>query len=222
MGLASLDIRGTMCPIRTGSAVTIGVSARQSLSSRVPVQQRASNKTRHLRQFHATDGHTHPMQSDQTDNDGLPEEWNEDAHAEWCATWAPRCPLGNPQRPATLTGYREREPGRLQLRVVLRARTEGVCDAIVEEDEETIRVRVLLCWEDSSEHFADRDYLDCPVHVYLDRPLTGRAVICVDDEQPLPLYEPQWEIEHNRRVAQENRARGWRNGVFDDALTEGE
>ena len=53
--------------------------------------------------------------------------------------------MGSPQRPATLVGYREREPGRLQLRAVLRAGTEGICDAIVEEDDETVRVRVLLC-----------------------------------------------------------------------------
>jgi hypothetical protein len=40
-----------------------------------------------------------------------------------------------PDRSATLVGYREREPGRLHLRAVLRGRTEGVCDAIVEEDQ---------------------------------------------------------------------------------------
>lgn len=115
------------------------------------------------------------------------EEWDEDARVEWCETWAPNCPIGNPQRVATLVGYREREPGRLQLRAVLRGNTEGVCDAIVEEDESTVRVRVLLCWEDGAEHFKDRDYVDCPVHVYLEKPLNGRTVIEVDEEQPLPL-----------------------------------
>lgn len=146
--------------------------------------------------------------SDDWPGDDPPEEFDWEAHAEWCDTWAPRCPLRNPQRPATLTGYREREPGRLQLRAVLRARTEGVCDVIVEEDEETVRVRVVLCWENWDDHLGDRDYLDCPVHVYLDKPLGGRTVIWVDNEQPLPLYEPQWEIEHNRRVERENRQRG--------------
>jgi hypothetical protein len=46
-------------------------------------------------------------------------------------TWAPKVP----DRSATLVSYREREPGRLHLRAVLRGRTEGVCDAIAEEDQ---------------------------------------------------------------------------------------
>lgn len=125
-------------------------------------------------------------------DDPAPEEWYDEAHADWCETWEPRCPIGNPQRPATLVGYREREPGRLQLRVVLRAGTEGVCDVIAEEDDEAVRVRVLLCWEDAIAHIHDRDYMDCPVHVYLDRPLGDRTVIDVDDEQALPLFVPDW------------------------------
>jgi hypothetical protein len=140
--------------------------------------------------------------------DESPEEWDEDAHAAWCETWAPRCPIGNPQRVATLVGYREREPGRLQLRAVLRVRTEGVCEAIVEEDENIVRVRVILCYEDSAEHSKDRDYVDCPVHVYLDKALNGRTVIAVDGDEELPLYAPRWEIEHNRRVRQQNRGGG--------------
>jgi hypothetical protein len=40
-----------------------------------------------------------------------------------------------PDGSATLVGYREREPGRLHLRAVLRGRTEGVCDAIAGEDQ---------------------------------------------------------------------------------------
>lgn len=40
-----------------------------------------------------------------------------------------------PDRSATLVGYCERERGRLHLRAVLRGRTEGVCDAIAEEDQ---------------------------------------------------------------------------------------
>ena len=124
--------------------------------------------------------------------DDAPEEWYDEAHADWCETWAPRCPIGNPNRPATLTGYREREPGRLQLRVIVREGTEGVCDAIVEEAEETVRVRVLLCWEDSVAHWQDRYYTGCPVHVYLERPLGGRSVIDVDTDEPLPLFVPDW------------------------------
>lgn len=70
--------------------------------------------------------------------------------------------------------------------------TEGDCDVIVEEDEETVRVRVVLCWPDSEDHWNDRDYMDCPVHVYLEKPLDGRKVIWVDDEVELPLFVPDW------------------------------
>lgn len=129
-------------------------------------------------------------------------EWDEYAHSEWLETWAPKCPIGNPQRVARLVGYREREPGRLQLRAIIRA-DEGVCEAIAVEDEETVQVRVLLCYEDSDEPLVDREALDCPVHVYLEAPLASRTVIAVDIERPLPLYAPRWEVEHNQRVAKQ-------------------
>ncbi len=132
------------------------------------------------------------------------DEWDENEHAAWLETWAPRCPIGNPQRVAQLVAYREREPGRLQLRAVIHS-TEGVCDVIADEDKETVHVRVLLCYElDGHE---DGEYLDCPVHVYLEEPLNGRTVIDVDRERELPLYEARWEVEHNQRLARE-RAEG--------------
>ncbi len=131
------------------------------------------------------------MRNDWLDDDS-PEEWYDEAHATWCETWEPRCPMGYSQRPATLVGYREREPGWLQLRAVMRAGTEGICDVIAEEDDETVRVRVLLCWEDPCEHLRDRDYVDCPVHVDLEQPLGDRSVIEVDEEQVLPLFVPDW------------------------------
>ena len=129
-------------------------------------------------------------------------EWDEYAHSVWLETWAPKCPIGNLQRLSQLVGYREREPGRLQLRAIIRA-DEGVCEAIAVEDAETVHVRVLLCYEDSDKPLVDREALNCPVHVYLDAPLSGRAVIAVDGERALPLYEPRWEVEHNQRVAME-------------------
>jgi hypothetical protein len=120
------------------------------------------------------------------------EEWESEAHAAWCEKWAPKCPLRHPQRSATLVGYREREPGRLQLRALIRVRTEGECDAIVEADDEAVRVRVVLCWPESEDHWNDRHYMDCPVHVYLEKPLNGRKVIWVDEEVELPLFVPDW------------------------------
>jgi hypothetical protein len=134
--------------------------------------------------------------------------WFDNEHAAWLDKWAPKCPIGNPQRVGRLLGYREREPGRLQLRVALRARTDGICEAMVEETEETVHVRVLLCFLDRDDAWEDNEYMDWPVHVYLDRPLGDRTVISVDGEEPLPLYAPTWEIEHNRRVERENRRRG--------------
>jgi hypothetical protein len=154
------------------------------------------------------------MRADRNDDvrDGEAEEaWDgeccDDEHAEWLDKWAPSCPIGNPQRVGQLLAYREREPGRLQLRVSMRPGSDGICEAIVEETEETVRVRVLLCFEDRDEYWDDRgcEYWDCPTHAYLDKPLGGRTVIDVDDEKPLPLYSPQWEIEHNRRVQREQR-----------------
>ncbi len=131
-------------------------------------------------------------------------ECYDDEHAEWMQAWAPRCPIGNPQRVGRLLGYREREPGRLQLRVAVRPATDGVCDVIVEETEETVVVRVLFCFPDRDESWDDRDdCMDCPVHAYLDQPLGDREVIDVDTQKPLPLYAPRWEIEHNRRVLAE-------------------
>ena len=132
-------------------------------------------------------------------------EWDQDGRAAWCEQWAPKCPIGNPQRLAVLVGYREREPGRLQLRVVMSGH-DGVCHALTEEDENTVRVRVLLCYEETSQDLEDPDYVNCPVHVYLDNPLNGRTVIAVDDDQPLPLYRPKWEAEHNRRVRRQERS----------------
>ena len=120
------------------------------------------------------------------------EEWDADANAAWCEKWAPRCPMGNHQRSATLVGYREREPGRLQLRAVIRVETEGGCDVIVEEDEETVHVRVLLCWPDEVDHWNDREYVNCGVDAYLDSPLNDRKVIWVDGEVELPLFVPDW------------------------------
>lgn len=51
---------------------------------------------------------------------------------------------------------------------------------------------MVLCWPDSEDHWNDREYMDCPVHVYLEKPLDGRKVIWVDDEVELPLFVPDW------------------------------
>jgi hypothetical protein len=111
--------------------------------------------------------------------------------AGWLEKWAPDCPIGNPQRVRTCVGYREREPGRLQLRVPL-AGTEGLCEVIVEEHEEKILVRVLVCHEEDEEREPGPEYVDCPVHVYLDEPLNGRVVIDEETGEALALFVPRW------------------------------
>ncbi len=111
--------------------------------------------------------------------------------AAWLEKWAPTCPIGNPQRVRTCVGYREREPGRLQLRVPL-TRTEGVCEVIVEESDERILVRVLVCYEEDEDYDPRPEYVGCPVHVYLDQPLNDRAVIDQETEEALPPFVPHW------------------------------
>ena len=127
------------------------------------------------------------------------EEWpsadydDDDEHARWLDRWTSPCPDGHPQRVAACLGYREREPGRLQLRVALGGCDNGVCDVIVEEDEDAVRVRLLVCYdEDRLEDGEDREYTNCPVHVYLDKPLAGRTVIDVETDEPVPLFVPSW------------------------------
>jgi len=130
--------------------------------------------------------------------DPHPNHWNEaefpdDAHARWLEKWAPECPIGLPQRVAVCLGQREREPGRLQLRVAM-CGGEGICETIVEEAEDTVRVRVLLCYdEERVAEYGKREYVNCPVHVYLESPLAGRTVIDVQTDEPVPLFVPDWE-----------------------------
>jgi hypothetical protein len=118
-------------------------------------------------------------------------EWHDQERAEWLDKWAPKCPIGNPQYVRECLGYREREPGRLQLRVPLRS-GEGVCEAIVDEHEDAVHVRVLVCFEEDGDDELHREYINCPVHVYLDGPLNGRAVIDVETDEALPLFVPSW------------------------------
>jgi hypothetical protein len=75
-------------------------------------------------------------------------------------------------RPRPCLGFREREPGRLQLRVGL-FDGEGVCDVELQETDELVAVELFVCGDAT-----DRTHIcDCPVHVYLDKPLDERPVI---------------------------------------------
>ncbi|HWF25613.1 MAG TPA: hypothetical protein VG275_09205 [Solirubrobacteraceae bacterium] len=119
--------------------------------------------------------------------------WYNPEHAAWLEKWAPRCPDGKPQRVRECLGYREREPGRLQLRVALTL-GEGVCNAIVDERPDAVHVRLLVYYhEDEDEEYDPKaEYWNCPVHVYLEHPLNGRKVIDVETDREVPLYVPTW------------------------------
>lgn len=76
-------------------------------------------------------------------------------------------------RPLRCVGYMEREPGRLQLRFVLRG-DEHVDDIVVAEDDAHVVVFATVCTAVVGE--AGRAW-EGPWHVYLDRPLGGRTVV---------------------------------------------
>jgi hypothetical protein len=132
------------------------------------------------------------MAGDWHGTDWIGADYRDDDHARWLDRWTSPCPEGRPQRVGICLGHREREPGRLQLRVAL-CRGEGVCDLIVEEDEDTVRVRLLVCYDDERvEPGEDREYINCPAHVYLDKPLGRRTVMDMQTDEPVPVFVPDW------------------------------
>ncbi|HEY5262106.1 MAG TPA: hypothetical protein VIJ33_08330 [Solirubrobacteraceae bacterium] len=76
--------------------------------------------------------------------------------------------------------------------MALAAGTERICEAIVDEQENAVYVRVLACYEEDNDVDRDGEYVNCPVHVYLEKPLNARTVIDVDTDKPLPLFTPSW------------------------------
>lgn len=135
-----------------------------------------------------------------------------EACAAWREKWAPSCPDGNPQQLRAALGFRERNVGELELRVPLGGHDRGVCRVVVDERDDEVYVRVLVCCydeEDEPTHSA-RAYTDCPVRVWLERPLDERAVIDVDTDDELPLYTPPYldnapQAHHGYRPARRRR-----------------
>ncbi len=91
-------------------------------------------------------------------------------------------------------GFRERSVGELELRVALGGYDRGVCRVILDERDDEVYVRVLVCWcdDDDDDDETWREYMDCPVRVWLKQPLGDRAVIDVDSDEELPLYIPRY------------------------------
>jgi hypothetical protein len=157
-----------------------------------------------------------------TDWDGQPViEFDSEAHEHWLEKWAPECRRGV-RRPL---GFRERSIGELELRVALGGDDRGVCRVILDERDNEIYVRVLVCWcdddddDDEDGTWRNREYTDCPVRVWLKQPLGERAVIDVDSDEELPLHIPEYldnvrQPDHGYHPANRRRARS-------DAIADG-
>jgi hypothetical protein len=117
-------------------------------------------------------------------------ERDAEAHAAWCAKWAPRCPDGDPQRVRRAVAFRERNVCELELRVPLAIGEHGVCQVIFEESDDMVLVRVLVCVDEQADAFP-REFMNCPVRVWLDRPLENRMVVDLDSNETLPLFSPE-------------------------------
>jgi hypothetical protein len=83
-------------------------------------------------------------------------------------------PLPRRLLPLRCVGHMEREPGRLQLRFVLRG-DQHVDDIIVAEDDARVVVFATVCTPVLGRH--DEPAYEGPWHVYLDTPLGYRTVI---------------------------------------------
>ena len=130
-----------------------------------------------------------------------------DLGAEW-----PTCPDGRPQQLRHPLGFRERSLGELELRVELGAGDGGVCQVSVDERGDEVHVRVLVHRQDVHGYSRSeaRESLDCPVRVWLERPLGDRAVIDADTDEELLLYIPRYldnvlTPDHGYHVVQRRR-----------------
>jgi hypothetical protein len=135
------------------------------------------------------------------------DEWDEDSRLPWLA-----CPDANPQRVCNPLGFRERNVGELELRVALGGDDRGVCQIIVDERDDEVYVRVLVCGYDRDGESARtaRGYMDWPVRVWLARPLGERAVIDIETDDELPLFTPEYldnvlQPDHGYRPAHRRR-----------------
>jgi hypothetical protein len=96
--------------------------------------------------------------------------------------------------PRRCVGYMEREPGRLQLRYVLRC-DEHLDDIWVAEDDRRVVVLAAICTPVIG---TVGDATDCPSHVYLDRPLGGRTVVDGFGGEIVPYKNVYAELERRR------------------------
>jgi hypothetical protein len=91
--------------------------------------------------------------------------------------WDDMAPMLDPTprrlAPRSCVAYCEREPGRLQVRLVV-DRDEHIDDIVVIEDDDSVVVCASIC---SPTTGVRRDQIDAPFHVYLEEPLGERKVV---------------------------------------------
>ncbi len=116
--------------------------------------------------------------------------YEEQSLAEWRQKWAPACPDGSPQRVRRASGFRERNVGELELRVNLGGNDHGVCTIALDERDDEIYVRMIVCCDDADTPRRVREWMNCPVRTWLKRPLDGRRVIDADTNEELPIHTP--------------------------------
>lgn len=116
--------------------------------------------------------------------------WDRKVHAAWLQRWAPRCPVGSAQRPAHPSAPGSGTSGR----VALGDGDHGVGDVIVHEQDDEVYVHVVVDYGERDDKYPSRarEYTDCPVGVWLEKPLGRRAVIDVDFDEELSLFAPSW------------------------------
>jgi hypothetical protein len=102
-------------------------------------------------------------------------------------------PLPRELRPLYCVGHMEREPGRLQVRFVLRG-DEHLDDIVVAEDDEAVVVLATVCVSAAGPR---GEACDGPWHVYLDRPLGDRVVIDGHCGQAVPYFNVYAEMERS-------------------------
>jgi hypothetical protein len=110
--------------------------------------------------------------------------------------------------PRVCVGHMEREEGRLQLRYVI-ALGEGMCDIEVEETDDAVTVYGFICAGENEDPVDLTETIECPYHVYLDRPLGGRRVVDGHLGRDVP-YKNVWaEMEaEERSTTRSRRTRG--------------
>jgi hypothetical protein len=133
-------------------------------------------------------------------DDPLPGDVDHGLSGQVDEMWFPVCPLGLPQQAISCLGYRERDPGRLQLRVAVRD-DEGVCDVVIDERDSHVVVRVLICrGDDPLVRYPEPGLAEERTHVYLQAPLAGRPLIDFETREQVPFYVPTWLDGHRTKA----------------------